>query len=104
MDDSGFRTYGKLPPDAALSLLGNDVRAAILLTFSQARDGRGPPSILSFSELQDRVDVEVESSRFNYHLQRLVGTYIERVEPETDDNAQPVSAMANVDKTGFRLR
>jgi hypothetical protein len=99
------RTYGTLRPEAALSLLGNEVRAAILWTFSEARGGQGPPPVLSFSDLRERADVDVDSSQFNYHLQELVGTFVERLDPETDeDDAQVVSEMAGPHDEGYRLR
>ncbi|SFC19051.1 hypothetical protein SAMN05444422_105198 [Halobiforma haloterrestris] len=104
---SAERTYGSLPPDEALALLGNEVRAKILHTLSEARGGRGPPPVLPFSELRERTDGSVESSRFNYHLQQLVGTFVERVDPRAEagaDDAQPVSEMAATDEEGFRLR
>jgi len=103
-DESPPKTYGELPPDAALSLLGSDVRASILWTLSEARGGRGPPRVLAFSDLRERVRPDVESSKFNYHLQKLVGTFVERVEPGGGDDAQVVSEMADASTEGFRLR
>lgn len=99
------RTYGSLPPDEALSLLGNEVRATILRTLSEARGGEGPPPVLSFSALRERADVDVDSSRFNYHLQELVGPYVERIEgDETDAHAdRPVPEMAGWPGEGYRL-
>lgn len=102
-DGDGPRTHGSLPPDAALSLLGNEVRSGILWTLSEARGGRGPPPVLSFSELRERVDVAGDSSQFNYHLQELVGTFVERVEPDGED-AQVVPEMAGTGDAGYRLR
>ncbi|SDJ79467.1 hypothetical protein SAMN05216226_109106 [Halovenus aranensis] len=98
-------TYGELPPEDALALLGNDIRTAILWTLSEARGGEGPPPVLPFSELRRKADLDVESSRFNYHLQELLGTFVERVPPEeTDDDAQVVSELASTPGEGFRLR
>ncbi len=99
------RTYGSLAPEAALSLVGDEVRASVLLALSRARGGEGPPPTLSFSELRERADVDVDSSRFNYHLQQLVGTFVERVTPSTGDaDAQVVSEMAGDHGEGYRLR
>lgn len=104
MDDGQRLTYGSLPPDEALALLGNDVRTTILWTLSEARGGDGPPPILPFSTLKERTGLDIGSSRFNYHLQQLVGTFVERVEPGSDDDAQLVSGMAGPKAEGFRLR
>lgn len=104
VDEESRKTYGELSPETALSLLGNEVRASILWTLSEARDGEGPPPVLSFSALRERAAVDVDSSRFNYHLQELVGTFVERVEPEEDTDAQLVSEMAWLSGEGFRLR
>lgn len=70
-------TYGELSPVEALSLVGNEVRAGILWTLAEARGERGNPPALPFSELRRRVDADVDSSRFNYHLQQLVGHFVE---------------------------
>lgn len=104
MDDGSRLTYGSLPPDEALALLGNDVRTTILWTLSEARGGDGPPPILPFSTLKERTELDIDSSRFNYHLQQLVGTFVERVEPGSEDDAQLVSGMAGSKDEGFRLR
>lgn len=104
MNEAPRSTYGSLPPEEALSLLGNEIRTAILWTLSEARGGEGPPPILPFSTLTDRTGLDVDSSRFNYHLQELVGTFVERVEPDADDDAQLVSGMAGPKTEGFRLR
>ncbi|MFC3959622.1 DUF7351 domain-containing protein [Halovivax cerinus] len=104
MDDETRLTYGSLPPEAALSLLGNDVRTTILWTLSEARGGDGPPPILPFSTLKERTGLDIDSSRFNYHLQELTGTFVERVDPDTRDDAQLVSGMAGPKTDGFRLR
>ncbi|UWG51310.1 putative transcriptional regulator, contains HTHdomain [Halalkaliarchaeum sp. AArc-CO] len=99
------KTYGYIPPHEALALLGSEIRAKILLTLSEARGGAGPPPILSFSELRSAIDSDVDSGGFNYHLQQLTGTFVERVEPtDSRDDAQVVSEMADVSKEGFRLR
>jgi hypothetical protein len=70
-------TYGELAPVEALSLVGNEVRAGILWTLAEARGERGNPPAIPFSELRRRVDADVDSSRFNYHLQQLVGHFVE---------------------------
>jgi hypothetical protein len=83
-------TYGDLSPVEALALLGDDVRAEILWTLAEARGGEGNPPALPFSELRRRVDASVDSSRLNYHLQQLVGRFVEH---RGSDGAHPINAF-----------
>lgn len=68
-----------LSPAAAFALLGDETRIDILgaLMEAEVHDIHEPP--LSFSELYERVDVE-DTARFNYHLGRLVGHFIEKTD------------------------
>lgn len=60
----------------AFELLGNDSRLAILLALWEAVEPWGNrDGVLSFSELRDRVGIR-DSGQFNYHLEKLVGTYL----------------------------
>ncbi|APW97242.1 transcriptional regulator [Halobiforma lacisalsi AJ5] len=68
-----------LAPEDAFALVGDETRARIIRVLNEERDGKGAPPVLSFSELYDRFD-EVGSSQFNYHLQKLVGHFVERTE------------------------
>lgn len=61
-------------------LLGNEHRAAIVETLGDARVEEGVRPTLTFSELRARTDVDLPSSQFNYHLQRLLGTFVEKTE------------------------
>lgn len=65
--DTGDTT---LAPDDAFAVLGNETRMDILQELGEAD---GP---LSFSELRHRVGVR-DSGQFNYHLNKLVGHFIE---------------------------
>ncbi|WP_423745829.1 hypothetical protein V5735_07710 (plasmid) [Haladaptatus sp. SPP-AMP-3] len=85
----------------ALTLIGNDVRAGILNALSDARGGEGNPPALSFSELRSRVGTDVDSSRFNYHLQQLVGEFVER---RDDGHSQLVETVVEQEGTGYALR
>lgn len=62
-----------LPPEEVYSLLANAMRVEIVLVLGEA-DGA-----LAFSVLRERVGVR-DSGGFNYHLQRLVGTFVERAD------------------------
>lgn len=64
----------------AFSVVGNPVRAEIVRALGDARVEAGAPPVVSFSELRSRTDVDVDSSRFNYHLKRLLGRYVASVE------------------------
>ena len=66
--ETGFDAAG------AFSLLGDETRVAIL----RALAGRGDEPA-SFAELRERVGVE-DSGRFNYHLGKLVGTFVEKID------------------------
>jgi endogenous inhibitor of DNA gyrase (YacG/DUF329 family) len=63
----------RLAPDEAFAVLGNGIRMAILRALGETDDP------LSFSALYDRVDVD-DSSQFNYHLDRMVGHFVERTD------------------------
>lgn len=80
-DDREGETTDALSTEEAFALVGNEVRAAVIRVLAEARGGEGPRPELSFSTLRERVDADVRSSQFNYHLQRLVGHYVE----STDD-------------------
>jgi hypothetical protein len=95
------KTYGVLSPEDALSLIGNDIRASILWELSEARAGEGAPAALSFSELRSRVAADADSSQFNYHLQQLVGQFVERVE---EGSAQLVDEVLGDADEGYALR
>jgi hypothetical protein len=68
-----------LSPDDAFTLLANPTRIKILRALGDASKP-GVPETLSFSELRRRADIS-GSGRFNYHLQQLLGHFVE----ETDD-------------------
>lgn len=62
------------PPDDIFGLLGNDIRVRILEELGQA-----PDSAHSFSELFDRIDL-ADSGNFNYHLDKLCGSFIRKTD------------------------
>ncbi|MFW6447925.1 MAG: winged helix-turn-helix domain-containing protein [Halobacteriota archaeon] len=62
-----------LPPAEAFTALADGTRMAILQTLAETTEPIG------FSELRSRVGVE-DSGRFNYHLDRLTGHFVRRVE------------------------
>lgn len=63
-------------------ILGNDTRLAILVALWDAIDPGFPPpnsesDTMTFSELRERVGMR-DSGGFNYHLNRLVGPFVEQ--------------------------
>jgi DNA-binding transcriptional ArsR family regulator len=68
--ESDSQADGLLPPDEAFAALGNETRIAILLTLEGCGDA------LSYSELMRQVGV-YDSGRFNYHLNKLLGHFID---------------------------
>lgn len=70
MATDGDPEHTPLTPDAAFAVLGNETRMEILQTLADADEA------LSFSELRDRVGVS-DSGQFNYHLDKLVGHFLE---------------------------
>lgn len=78
--DDGESTDDESTSADVFGLVGNEVRAEIIRTFGDARVEQRYPPVLTFSELRSRTDTGIDSSRFNYHLQQLVGHYVERVE------------------------
>lgn len=65
-------------PDEVFTLLAERARVKIIEALGDAATP-GRPARLSFSELRRRADIS-GSGRFNYHLKRLVGRFVE----ETD--------------------
>lgn len=67
--------------DDAFALLGNETRMAILRALWDVRDPFRPTgeNALSFTELRERVGVS-DPGQFNYHLNRLVGTFLARTD------------------------
>lgn len=101
MPDVDDRRTDRRRPSAreAFELVGNETRAEVLRVLSEAREGGLPPA-LSFSELRDRLAVDTRSSQFNYHLDQLVGTF---VEDRSEGSAQTVDAFV-ADDSGYALR
>lgn len=73
MNDSSVAS--ELSPEDAFSLLGNETRIGIIRALWElSEDSREKPS---FSELRECADV-TDSGQFNYHLGKLVGTFVRR--------------------------
>lgn len=67
-----------LRPDDAFTLLADRTRIKIIRALGDASTP-GVPETLSFSELRRRADIS-GSGRFNYHLKRLRGQFVEETE------------------------
>lgn len=75
-DSGGIDSASENP----LALVGNEIRAAIIRVFGDARLEQRSRPTLSFSEIRSAIDEDVRSSQFNYHLQKLVGNFLEKTE------------------------
>jgi hypothetical protein len=73
MTDAGSEERD-LSPEAAFALLGDETRVDTIRVLGDA--GGGP---LTFSELREGVGAR-DSGRFNYHLGKLVGTFLRRTD------------------------
>ncbi|MFC7076652.1 winged helix-turn-helix domain-containing protein [Haloarcula halophila] len=62
-----------LSPDEAFAVLGDETRLGILRTLGEATEP------LPFSALRERVGVR-DSGQFNYHLEKVVGHFVEKTE------------------------
>ncbi|WP_435067509.1 winged helix-turn-helix domain-containing protein [Haloplanus sp. C73] len=67
-----------LSPDDAFTLLANQTRIKIIRALGEVSTP-GAPEALAFSELRRRADIS-GSGRFNYHLGKLVGEFVEETE------------------------
>lgn len=74
-----------LSPDEAFSTLGNETRIRILQTLGETHGS------LSFTDLRERVGIP-QGRQFNYHLDKLVGHFVER----TDDGYHLLQAGRRV--------
>lgn len=68
-----------LSTDEAFALLGNDTRIAILYALWEAHEPFADDDAVPFSDLRKRIEMR-NSGRFNYHLDRLTGQFVERTE------------------------
>jgi hypothetical protein len=77
--DNGSDLWMNGDPVQAFGTLGHELRLAIVETLA-ARSRASPwgPDPMGFEELRSAVGTE-DSGRFNYHLNELVGSYVERI-------------------------
>lgn len=76
---SESRDASTLAPDDAFTLLGNETRIAILRALWEAYEPYEDGNAVRFSTLYDRVGAN-DSGNFNYHLGKLTGHFVRRVE------------------------
>lgn len=70
----------ELSPESAFALLGERLRLAILFALYEATErGDHNRGSVAYSELQEAVE-EPDSGKFNYHLSRLTGQFVEKVD------------------------
>ncbi|WP_435174806.1 winged helix-turn-helix domain-containing protein [Halorussus sp. AFM4] len=66
--------------DEAFGLVSDEIRAGIVRALGDDAGRESPWEPVSFSELRSRVDPEIDSAQFNYHLQKLVGRFVAKGE------------------------
>ena len=64
------------PVSEAFELVGDEIRAGIVRVLGDDAGRESPWRPVSFSELRSRVDSDIDSAQFNYHLQKLVGQFV----------------------------
>ena len=78
-DERESPSVHSLTAEDAFALIGDETRAEVLRVLGQEAH-----LVFSFSGLRSRVDPGIDSSQFNYHLQQLVGHFVE----QTNDGYQ----------------
>jgi DNA-binding transcriptional ArsR family regulator len=70
---------GTAPPPDVFATLGDETRMAILRELFEAESGGDREDPIPFARLREQVGVE-DSGRFNYHLGKLEGQFLEKTE------------------------
>lgn len=86
MSDSDTMKADRLTSEEVLSMVGNEIRSSILRALWTS-----PDEWVSFSELRRRAG-SPDSGQFNYHLNELLGTLVER----TDEGYRPTHTGTQV--------
>ncbi|MFC4357215.1 winged helix-turn-helix domain-containing protein [Halobium salinum] len=95
-DERGDTVVSRLSPEEAFSLLGHETRLRTLETLSAAD---GP---LAFSELRERVGAD-DPGGFNYHLGKLVGRYVRKVDGAAESGTRASLTAAPDTVEGYEL-
>lgn len=69
-----------LSAEEASGLIADETRVGIIRALGEAHSEEGPGPALSWSELRERVAPSMDSGRFNYHLDQLVGPFVNRTD------------------------
>lgn len=93
-EGGGDRPATAVSTEQAFSLLGDETRLQILLELAIVAREDGYTVGLPFSELRKRVGV-TDSGRFNYHLEKLTGVFIEKTDDERYVAAFPGLAVVS---------
>jgi len=79
-EESGGDIPESLSLEEATRIIGNEMRIRILIELGTAwNDEQMVTEHLPYTELKQRVDVD-NSGRFNYHLEKLVGPFVDQSE------------------------
>jgi hypothetical protein len=90
--------HGGAASEEAFALLGHEIRLDILRAFFERYSPVDPDSrsdvreqrMLSYAELMTATEME-DSGKFNYHLEKLRGVYIEEIEEEYVPTASAIA-------------
>lgn len=78
--ESAGETPNQSTSEDAFALVGNEIRAEIIRTLGAHDADDTGESTLGFADLRAAAETDVVSSQFNYHLQKLVGHYVEKTD------------------------
>ena len=67
-------------PEDTFSLISDETRVEIIRVLGNARDETEGPPVIPFAEIRSALPFRIDSSKFNYHLQKLVGHFVEEAE------------------------
>jgi DNA-directed RNA polymerase subunit RPC12/RpoP len=74
------RTDREAAPEDTFSLISTETRVEIVRALGDARGDSEAPPVVPFADLRAGLPGRMDSSKFNYHLQQLVGHFVEDVE------------------------
>ncbi|MEF8799756.1 MAG: helix-turn-helix domain-containing protein [Halolamina sp.] len=67
-------------PEETFSLISDETRVEIIRALGDARGENERPPAIPFAEIRSALPFRIDSAKFNYHLQQLVGHFIEEAD------------------------
>lgn len=78
--ESDTKESNEVSEESAFGLVGNETRANIIKELGLKGTEKETDDGVTFTHLRQFVDGKIDSGQFNYHLQKLVGNYVEKTE------------------------